>query len=86
VASEPRYLVDSGLLVGLLSKSDQWHSWSHQALTLIEEPVMTTETVLAEVCHLVGPYRATMLQVTGDVGVRTFEGLAGSLRAARAVW
>lgn len=64
MVSEPRYLVDSGPLVGLLSKSDQWHSWSHQALTLIEEPVMTTETVLAEVCHLVGPYRATMLQVT----------------------
>jgi len=70
VVSEPRYLVDAGPLVGLLSNRDQWHEWSHRALTLIDEPMLTTETVLAEVCHLVGPYRPALLQVTAMLASR----------------
>lgn len=46
------YLVDAGPIVGLLSQTDQWHVWSDSVLTVLNEQLATTETVLAEVCHL----------------------------------
>jgi predicted nucleic acid-binding protein len=58
------YLVDAGPLVGLLSHADQWHNWSQRTLEVLDEPLMTTETALAEVCHLVGRYRPALLEVT----------------------
>ena len=63
-ASAINYLVDAGPLVGLLSYSDQWHLWSERTLSVLDEPLMTTETALAEVCHLVGRYRPALLEVT----------------------
>ena len=63
-ASAISYLVDAGPLVGLLSESDQWHAWSSRTLAVLDEPLMTTETALAEVCHLVGRYRPALLEVT----------------------
>lgn len=57
-------MVDAGPLVGLLSESDQWHQWSKQTLAVLDEPLLTTETALAEVCHLVGRYRRALLEVT----------------------
>ncbi len=50
-ASAINYLVDAGPLVGFLDADDQWHAWSTQALAVIEEPLVTTETVVAEACH-----------------------------------
>ena len=58
------YLVDAGPLVGLLSERDQWHEWSLLTLSVLDEPLMTTETALAEVCHLVSRYRPALLEVT----------------------
>jgi len=58
------YLVDAGPLVGLLSQADQWHVWSQRTLSVLDEPLLTTETALAEVCHLVGRYRPALLEVT----------------------
>ena len=63
-ASGINYLVDAGPLVGLLSESDQWHDWSCRTLAVLDEPLLTTETALAEVCHLVGRYRRALLEVT----------------------
>jgi len=31
---------------------------------VLDEPLMTTETALAEVCHLVGRYRPALLEIT----------------------
>ncbi len=47
-ASATNYLIDAGPLVGLLDADDQWHTWSSETLTKIEEPVATTETAVAE--------------------------------------
>lgn len=64
-ASRTNYLVDAGPLVGLLSESDQWHDWSWRTLAVIDEPLLTTETALAEACHLIGRYnRSALLEVT----------------------
>lgn len=53
-ASAPRYLVDAGPLIALINRRDQWHHWSEQVLRVIEEPLWTSEMVLAEVCHNLG--------------------------------
>ena len=58
------YLVDAGPLVGLLSENDQWHDWSWRTLAVLDEPLLTTETALAEVCHLVSRYRPALLELT----------------------
>jgi predicted nucleic acid-binding protein len=63
-ASEINYLVDAGPLVGLLSDNDQWHKWSAQTLAVLDEPLATTETALAEACHLLGRYREALVEIT----------------------
>ena len=57
------YFVDAGPLVGLLSDSDQWHDWSSQTLTLPDENFATTETALAEACHLLRNYRPALQEI-----------------------
>lgn len=56
------YLVDAGPLVGLLSESDQWHDWTRRTLAVIDEPLLTTETALAEACYLIGRYNRPALR------------------------
>lgn len=62
--SEINYLVDAGPIVGLLSDNDQWHHWSAQTLAVLDEPLATTETALAEACHLLRHYRAALQELT----------------------
>ena len=57
------YLVDAGPLVGLLSENDQWHGWSKQTLTVLDEALATTETALAEACHLLRLYRPALQEI-----------------------
>lgn len=58
------YLVDAGPIVGLLSGNDQWHEWSAQTLAVLNETLATTETALAEACHLLRNYRPALLEIT----------------------
>jgi predicted nucleic acid-binding protein len=62
-ASDVNYLVDAGPLVGLLSERDQWHEWSINTLSVLEERLATTETALAEACYLLGNRRAAILEI-----------------------
>lgn len=61
------HLLDAGPLIGLLDAADQWHDWSTNALSEVDEPLATTETALAEVCHRLRHLRpalqATLLMV-----------------------
>ena len=50
-ASAINYLVDAGPLIGLLDGDDQWHAWSRETLTVLDERLATTETAVAEACH-----------------------------------
>ena len=45
------YLVDAGPLIGFLDTDDQWHEWSTRTLEVLDEPLATTETAVAEACH-----------------------------------
>ena len=51
--SEIDYLVDTGPLVGLLNNDDEWHHWSDSVLAFLDGPLLTTEMVITESCHLV---------------------------------
>ena len=64
------YLIDAGPLVALLDGSDQWHRWSSDTLTVLAEPrLATTETALAEACHLLSFRRSAVLAVIEMVKV-----------------
>jgi uncharacterized protein len=60
-ASEIRYLIDAGPLVGAFSRRDQWHEWSARVVATLDEPVFTTEIVFGEACHLVRSERGALL-------------------------
>ena len=58
------YLIDAGPLVALLDGSDHWHRWSSSTLTALDEPrLATTETALAEACHLLSFRRSAVLAI-----------------------
>lgn len=62
-ASTINYLVDAGPLIGFLDRDDQWHEWSVRTLELLDEPLLTTETVIAEVCHRLRRLRPAMIVI-----------------------
>jgi len=45
-------LVDTGPLLALLSKRDQYHRWAKQQTAYLEWPFYTCEAVISEVTHL----------------------------------
>lgn len=53
-ASDVRYLVDAGPLIGWFSRRDQWHDWSTQALQAVDDMLWTSEAVFAEACYQLG--------------------------------
>jgi len=58
-------LADSGLLVGFLDRSDQYHDWSAQCFEELTKTLTTCEAVIAEVEYLVpgsGPLLMEMVR------------------------
>lgn len=53
-----RIIIDTGPLVALRNKRDQYHGWARRVLDTIEPPLWTCEAVLTEACFLLG-------QITG---------------------
>lgn len=45
-------LIDTGVVLALLDRSDKWHKSCVEAYTRIQLPLLTSEAVLAEVFHL----------------------------------
>ena len=50
-------IVDTGPLVALLNRRDEFHDWSRTAMDVIEPPMLTCEAVLAEASYLVRKLR-----------------------------
>ena len=57
------YLVDAGPLIGLLDGDDQWHEWSGQTLTVLDEPLVTTETAVSETFHRLRKLRPALQEL-----------------------
>ena len=51
----PGALIDTGAIIAILDRDDSWHSACVQALELLRFPLLTTEAVLTEAFHLIGP-------------------------------
>jgi predicted nucleic acid-binding protein len=67
-ASATSYLVDAGPLIGLLDRDDAWHEWSRQTLTVLNEPLATTETAVAEACHRLRKLRPALAELMTLIG------------------
>lgn len=50
-------LIDSGVLVALLSREDQFHEWAVRVVSNLPTPFLTCEAVITETCFLLGRYR-----------------------------
>jgi len=48
----PRFIVDTGPLVALLSKRDSYHRWALATFAGVHPPALTCEAVVAEAWHL----------------------------------
>jgi uncharacterized protein len=49
---KPQVILDTGVLVALLSKADQFHQWATAATTTLTPPLLTCEAVITEACFL----------------------------------
>jgi len=66
-------IADTGALVALLDRSDQYHEWAIECFKAIRAPVITCEPVLAETWHLLGavsPSRQTLAELHQDGIIR----------------
>jgi uncharacterized protein len=52
-------LIDTGAILAILDKSDQWHTSCRATIRQLRWPLLTSEAVLAELFHMVGdsPFR-----------------------------
>ena len=50
----PGGLIDTGAIVAILDREDNWHPACVQALESLRFPLLTTEAVLTEAFHLIG--------------------------------
>lgn len=69
---EPRALVDTGALIGLLDRSDRHHGACVRALSTVPLPLGTSAAVLTELFHFLEPHeyaRAWALLRSGSVVV-----------------
>ncbi len=49
---KPQILLDTGVLVVLLSKADRYHQWATATVTTANPPLLTCEAVITEACFL----------------------------------
>lgn len=47
-----QFLLDTGVLVALLSKADDFHQWATTTVTMVNQPLPTCEAVITEACFL----------------------------------
>jgi len=53
-------LIDTGAILALLDRGDNWHAACAEAFQQLRLPLMTSEAVLTELFHLVGESRVEM--------------------------
>jgi len=56
-------LLDTGPLVALLDRRDQWHDWAVNRMKEVRLPWLTTEAVITEACFLLARLPAALKQI-----------------------
>ena len=51
-------IVDTGILVALIDRQDQYHDWALEQLSSISPPLLTCEAVISEAWFLLGRVRS----------------------------
>ncbi len=51
MANQPT-LADTGVIVGMVDDSDQWHEWATEQAASLPAPYLTCEAVITEACYL----------------------------------
>ncbi len=46
-------IADTGIIVALLDKKDEWHEWTLEQMRVMAVPFLTCEAVITETCFLV---------------------------------
>jgi uncharacterized protein len=49
---KPQVLLDTGVLVALLSKADRYHQWATATVSTANPPLLTCEAIITEACFL----------------------------------
>ena len=55
-------LIDTGPIVAMLNRKDNFHQWAHDQMGLLRPPLLTCESVISESCFLLSQAN---LQVSG---------------------
>jgi uncharacterized protein len=67
-------LLDTGIIVSLLSRQDQLHDWTTKTIAGLDQPLLTCEAVITEACFLLrsayGSQQAVFTLLQQDI-VRT---------------
>jgi predicted nucleic acid-binding protein len=67
-------LIDTGPLVALLDRRDQYHAWAVEQMSRLRPPSRTCEAVIAEAFHLLRHFpnaRAAILEMAADGALTT---------------
>lgn len=62
-----KIIIDTGVIVALLDKSDEHHSWAVSTVKHLQEQFISCEAVLAEACYLLRHYPRQQQQVLGYI-------------------
>ncbi|ASC72993.1 hypothetical protein XM38_039540 [Halomicronema hongdechloris C2206] len=52
--AQSHLIIDTGPLVAIINRRDQWHEWAVNELSLIQPPLFTCEAVISEAHFLLG--------------------------------
>ncbi|HBJ82945.1 MAG TPA: pilus assembly protein [Verrucomicrobiales bacterium] len=81
-------LLDTGPLVALLDRRDQWHAWAKDAAKQVRLPWLTTEAILTEACFLLASHSDALKQIEAYASRGAFQLLpltADALRTALSI-
>ena len=71
----PQIIADSGAIVGLINRNDQWHQWAVENSAKLAPPFFTCEPAITEACYLLrktpgGPQQVLGLVEAGHLELR----------------
>ncbi len=66
-------LLDTGVIVALLDRSERLHKSCVEAVTILESPLITCEAVVAESCYLLRNLKGAPETVIENVAAGTFQ-------------